>query len=209
MQKTNRILGVSTSLHIESRSRKFLESLELDRYESVVYKQMNLIDEKYRDVYCSACEKCASSNSCMVEANNDVLEAVLEADIIIISAPIYYGSLTGKTKSLMECFHPFREKQLEGKELIIILSSAKHGQEGIAVMQLLPWCYNHQIRLVQVETIHDDTTTDEEFRIIDRIRQSILDIEIRKEVDVYFDNFKYLGKTVGVPIYYDIKKIDD
>ncbi len=209
MRKINRILGVSTSMHFGSRSRQFLQSLDLDKYDGVEYKQMNLVDDEYQDLNCTACENCVSSNSCKLEANNIILDAFLQSDIIIISAPIYYGSLTGKTKLLMECFHPFRAKQLEDKELILVLSSAKEGQEGIAVMQFLIWCHTHQIKLVQVVTIHDETTENDNIRMIDDIRQSILDFNLRKEIDVYFENFKYIGKSVGIPIYYDIKKIED
>ncbi|MCH4888296.1 hypothetical protein EZV73_11965 [Acidaminobacter sp. JC074] len=206
MTKTIKILGISTSMSKKSRSRKFLNDLNLDKHKTIDYKQLDLIDKDYSSLSCSACESCADNEVCINKMNNIVLRAFHEADIIIIAAPIYYGSLTGKTKSLMECLYPFRDQQLKGKEVIVVVSSAKEGQEGIAVMELLPWCYKHRMLLVQIESIHDNTSQEELGGIVDRINQSILDYDIKKEIDIDFQNLNYLGKRVGIPIYYDVEK---
>lgn len=52
---------------------------------------------------CTACEACAGTERCVIDDDMEpVFEKMLEADAIIISTPVYFGSATARVKALLE-----------------------------------------------------------------------------------------------------------
>ena len=68
---------------------------------------------------CTACESCAGVERCVIDDDlMPIYEKILEADAIIISTPVYFGSATARVKALLErCgYIIFRNKgTLKGK----------------------------------------------------------------------------------------------
>ena len=52
---------------------------------------------------CTACESCAGQERCIIDDDlMPIYEKMLEADAIIISTPVYFGSATARVKGLLE-----------------------------------------------------------------------------------------------------------
>jgi len=52
---------------------------------------------------CTACESCAGTGRCIIEDDMaPIFDKMLDADAIIISTPVYFGSATARVKALLE-----------------------------------------------------------------------------------------------------------
>lgn len=201
-----KIIGISTSLNKDSNSRNLLMNIENIFASEYKFQHISLLDGKYRNIYCDACGSCKESNKCIKELNQSILDIIQDSDIIIFAFPIYYGCISGKSKSLLEIMYPFRNNELKGKKVIVLLSASKPEQEGIAVIELLPWCFKHGSLLKQVETINDLTTNEEKIELIERVKTTIKDTSKKDlQMHIKFEQLKYLNNEVGIPIEYDIK----
>lgn len=59
--------------------------------------------------YCIGCDKCKSTNQCII--NDDMQELtrkVQDADGIIMSSPVYFGDMTGLAKTFIDRLRPLR-----------------------------------------------------------------------------------------------------
>lgn len=59
--------------------------------------------------YCTGCDKCKSTNQCII--NDDMQELtrkVQDADGIIMSSPVYFGDMTGLAKTFIDRLRPLR-----------------------------------------------------------------------------------------------------
>lgn len=55
---------------------------------------------------CIACESCKPSGSCVFDDDtNDVIEAVMEADILVFASPVYWWGLTAQLKTIIDKFY--------------------------------------------------------------------------------------------------------
>lgn len=190
-------MGICTSYRLESQSKKILEALK------TLYKdQMTCFDLKAHqnlDIYCDGCNQCDSHATCVKAENRQLIESVMSSDVVIFAFPIYYGSLSGKSKSLLEAFYGLKNQTLQGKKVIFILSSENEKQEGIAVLELLPWIYKHQVNVSAIETLNGGMDVEEREAILKKIHSAIEE-DVLYHQSISFAPFTYLGKTVHIPI---------
>ena len=81
----------------------FLEQIEqLLKEQDLSTKVINLADREITD--CTGCEQCIRKTTWCVfnDDANDILSEVLEADGLVLSSPVYVGTVTGKLKSLLD-----------------------------------------------------------------------------------------------------------
>lgn len=205
-----KILAISTSLNKNSKSRELLFRIEDLFIKPYKFTHINLLKEKYSNIRCDVCGKCADTGSCIKEANRNVMDLIKNTDIIILASPIYYGGISGVTKSFLESMYFLKNNALKNKRVIALFSSSKPGQEGIAIMELLPWCFKYGATLVQVESLNDNSTKEEKDQIIKRISEMI---QKRNGVDTLMDldfgYINYFDKQAGIPVMYDVKKVID
>ena len=107
------IVAISTSLSLESESRKMLLSIKNDTDKNDKFSHISFLDERYRDICCDGCEKCRKLDSCIKNINFYILEMMKAADIIILALPIYYGCISGKSKSFLEAMYPLKNNELK------------------------------------------------------------------------------------------------
>ncbi len=117
-------------------------------------------------------------------------------DLMILMAPIYYGALSGETKVYLESFY---DQGALNKRIILVLFSDQINQEGIAVMEMLPWCYKHQVTLIHVECIHKQTD----------LKKAATNIQskvgVTGEMFLEFETLNYLDQSAEVPITYKLR----
>lgn len=203
-------LAISTSLNKDSISRELLFRIEDLLIKKCEFTHINFLEYEYSNIRCDICSKCKDTNSCIKETNRNVIDIMKSTDIIIFATPIYYGGISGITKSYLESMYILKNNDLKNKKVIALFSSAKQGQEGIAIMELLPWCFKYGATLVQVETVNENSTEEEKDQIIKRISEMILENkEVEFQMDLEFGHINYFDKQAGIPVMYDVKKVID
>lgn len=75
---------------------------------------------------CTGCESCSNTSRCVIQ--DDMLEIykkVQLSDVIVFVSPIYFGSITGQLKILIDRFQPFFAAKYLRKQPIIPSSNNK------------------------------------------------------------------------------------
>ena len=96
---------------------------ELSDFEVTVFK----INEKSWNP-CLACNYCMEKGEVCCKQNDDLaklLPKLEEADGIIITGPIYFGSISGQAKSIIDRFYAFFDPTVNGMS-----KSKKHGKKA-------------------------------------------------------------------------------
>lgn len=102
---------------------------------------------------CIACNACRrNSGNCVFQKKDDfegIVQAVIEADVLVLSSPVYFYSLTAQMKTAIDRFYA-RENEVKGKSAYFITASAAPTEEYI---QTAVACYRGFISCF--ENIHD------------------------------------------------------
>lgn len=186
-------LGILTSSRPGSKSKEFLMDIKAHYSD-----QMCLLNFSEFEVGCNGCNQCKDDVPCARESNRLLLEAVMEAETIVFAFPIYYGGLSGKSKMLLEAFYSLKSDALKNKSILFVLSAEKEDQEGIAVLELLPWAYKHGANISAIVNLHHGMSSEDRSQVYKDVISAI-DQKVCREMDLGFTEFHYFQKTVFVP----------
>lgn len=89
---------------------------------------------------CIACEACGSSNGCVFDDDtNDVVDAVMKADVVIFATPVYWWGITAQLKVIIDKFYSKSEKMhgLDKKVGVVVIGEAQQDdpQYGLITKQ--------------------------------------------------------------------------
>lgn len=77
---------------------------------------------------CNACMGCVEGDCVIDDDGNEIIKALLDADVLVFSSPIYYGQITAQAKAFIDRFYQISrnpEKSLEGKKVVTIFTQAQ------------------------------------------------------------------------------------
>jgi multimeric flavodoxin WrbA len=102
---------------------------------------------------CIACNQCKKQKgTCSIK---DVMEKIrpkmIEADAIIISSPVYFGSLSSQTKSLFDRTLPLRRNNFQLKNKIgaaIAIGRSRNGGQEFTIQTIHNWMHIHGMIVV-------------------------------------------------------------
>lgn len=123
------ILMISSSMSNTRNTKKLCEQFKkgaIDSSNSV--ELLELKDKKIN--YCLGCNTCQKNGGTCVYKDDvpEILEKMIKADIIVLASPIYFYSITGQMKTLIDrCYAKFN--LLKEKEFYFILSCAAPYEE--------------------------------------------------------------------------------
>lgn len=112
---------------------------------------------------CQACRACKKhSEFCILKDDlSEVLQAVREADVIVLASPVYYGDVTGQMKLFIDrtyCFltpdyitNPNRSRLLPGKTMVFALTQGMADESGFA--DVFPR-YSEMMKFNGIEHVH-------------------------------------------------------
>ncbi len=103
----------------ETLVNELVEKLEGDKK---VYN-LHELDMKY----CKACQSCQKGDCVQNDDINEIIDEMREADLFIMSSPIYYGQVTAQVKTLIDRFYQVSQnpdKTLEGTKVVQIFTQA-------------------------------------------------------------------------------------
>jgi len=102
---------------------------------------------------CIACNQCKKQKgTCSI---NDVMETIrpklIEANAIIISSPVYFGSLSSQTKSLFDRTLPLRRNNFQLKNKVgaaIAIGKSRNGGQEFTIQTIHSWMHIHGMIVV-------------------------------------------------------------
>lgn len=84
---------------------------------------------------CRACNGCyKNGHACVFEHDFDaVAEAILASDTVVFTMPVYWFSIPGQIKSLIDHFYAFMVggKDIKGKHCIVLATSGQSVESGV------------------------------------------------------------------------------
>jgi len=92
-------------------------------------------------IACMACKK--GAERCVIQDDlTEVLEAMREADLLVLASPIYFGQVTGEFKSFLDRMYSFlapdyitstdRSRLAPGKKCVVVLTQGNPAEEQFA-----------------------------------------------------------------------------
>ncbi len=88
--------------------------------------------------YCRGCEVCDSTHQCIQDDDMDeILEKMVQADVIVLASPVYFYTIDGQMKTLIDRTVP-RYMEISNKEFYYIITAA---DTNISNMQKAIECF--------------------------------------------------------------------
>jgi len=108
---------------------------------------------------CYACNGCFQRGACVIEQKfNEVAEAILDADGVVLAFPVYWYAMPAQIKSLWDHFYAFcvGQKDLSGKKAAMISCCAEPDEGTFAGVK---FAFEKTMELLQVEVIGEVLAT--------------------------------------------------
>lgn len=165
--------------HTERVLNKYLEGIESLNLECNV-KQYDI--QRMRFMACERCDACKLGRieDCIIKDQmTPIYEDLLNADLIIFSAPIIYGHLPGKTKSFIDRFYAIDTENFKNKQrnlsILLTYEDEKIEDSGfgevIKTLEYVAGCFNlkliHQYgcRIDHKDEINDEQVLQEIYEL--------------------------------------------
>lgn len=127
-----KILIISTSLRNNSNSeilaRSFLEGAKINN-------DVELITLKDKTInFCKGCLACGKTHKCVIkDDSNEIVEKMCDADIIAWATPVYYYSMSGLMKTMIDRANPLYSRNYKFREVYLLATATEdepHTPEG-------------------------------------------------------------------------------
>jgi len=140
-----KIIGILGSAREGGNTEVLLDAaLDEARNQGVLTDKIPLRDKSIAP--CDGCQACNQTGECIVDDDaQDIYQAMLAADGIIWATPVYFWSMSGQTKTLMDRTYAllFPKLQLAGKVGGLIIAAAGRGCMNTANIFHQYFTYNH------------------------------------------------------------------
>ena len=128
-----KVLIISTSLHNGSNSDLLAKSFEKGAKDAG--HQVSLVSLKDKDIkFCKGCFACQKIGKCVIkDDSNEIVQQMLESDVIVWATPVYYYSMSGQMKTLIDranCLYNLDYKFRDVYALITATEDEKFTPEG-------------------------------------------------------------------------------
>jgi multimeric flavodoxin WrbA len=118
-----KVLALSSSPRPQSNST-FLLNTVLDEVRRSGKHSVEQIDvAKLQIAPCRACESCHTDGVCIIRDDMDkVMPAILNADVILMSTPLYWWSISAQLKLVIDRMFPIPPGAMKDKKLVLIMT---------------------------------------------------------------------------------------
>jgi multimeric flavodoxin WrbA len=81
--------------------------------------------------YCTGCGSCVASKSCVQKDDMaEVLEKMIAADVIVMATPVYFYTMNGQMKTMIDRTCP-RYTEISNKEIYFIMTAADSRKQAM------------------------------------------------------------------------------
>lgn len=81
--------------------------------------------------YCTGCGVCNDTHKCVIKDDMaDVLDKMIKADVIVLATPVYFYSMAGQLKTMIDRTVP-RYAEIKNKDFYFIISAADTSKKNM------------------------------------------------------------------------------
>lgn len=171
-----KIVGINASLS----GTKTARALDIIKFNEAEYRLVNLIDLKMS--FADGRDYREYDND-----NKEIIQALIDADGILIGTPIYQASIPGVLKNLFDLLPP---NALQGKTVGLIVTAGSPRHYLVAEHQIMPILHYLKTNVItkyvflEPSDFNDDTINDDISLRIETLERTMLEeVKIRKEQD--------------------------
>ncbi len=125
------IIVISSSLRLDSNSNILADEF----IKGAINKghKVEKIDLKNKTInYCKGCLACSKTNRCVIkDDSNEIIEKMKNADVIVFASPIYFYSISGQLKTLLDRTNPLFSSNYKFKDIYLLLTAADDANNAI------------------------------------------------------------------------------
>ncbi|ADY20439.1 flavodoxin family protein [Bacillus paranthracis] len=132
-----------------------------------------ILNTRNEDIeFCIGCKSCFSKGICPIDSKdsmNDIKQEMLDADIIILSTPVYANAVSGYTKNFIDRISYWTHlMHLAGKMCIVVITAQGNGVNETAnyMYEIASFLGMTVIGIVYQSNMHKFNSVDSQTRII-------------------------------------------
>ncbi len=100
--------------------------------------------------FCKGCLACQQTQKCVIRDDSvEIVEKMLRADCIAFATPIYYYSVSGQLKTLLDRANPLYSADYQFRDIYLLATAAEDAAETVSgtVTAIQGWvdCFEHAI----------------------------------------------------------------
>ena len=146
-----KIIGISGSPTKKGNNDQAVEfCLEIAKKRGFETESIKL--SKLNIGFCKACGACKSTHECIIRDDaKSFLEKMESADGILISTPVFFGSMTAQLKALLDRTRPLRIKDFALKNKIgavIAIGGSRNGGQELTIQNVHAFMHIHGMVVV-------------------------------------------------------------
>ena len=93
-------------------------------------EKINLSDKTIN--FCKGCLACQKTQKCVINDDaREIAEKALNADILVFATPIYYYSVSGQLKTLIDRLNPLYSADYKFRKVYLIATAAEDEKETV------------------------------------------------------------------------------
>ena len=126
---SKKVLIISSSFSWSNNTKKLCEQLKKGAEENK--NELELVELRHRKInFCLGCNTCQRNGGTCVYKDDvpEILDKMLDSDVIVLATPVYFYSITGQLKTLIDRTYS-KFSSLNNKEFYFILSCAAPYEE--------------------------------------------------------------------------------
>ncbi|MCQ2501640.1 MAG: flavodoxin family protein [Lachnospiraceae bacterium] len=122
---SKKVVVISASLRANSNSEKLAEQFALGAKEAG--NEVEVISLKKKNIgFCIGCLACQKAGECVIKDDAiAITEAVLNAEVVAFSTPIYYYEMSGQMKTLIDRMNSMYPKDYKFRDIYLLTAAAE------------------------------------------------------------------------------------
>ena len=105
------------------------------------YKVINLSEKQIS--FCKHCDYCKTHNKCTIDDDcNSINAELVKADAIVFATPVYFGSMTGQLKTMLDRTRPLRTNGFKLKDKVGAVIAGIENPKACEVLSAF-WTYEY------------------------------------------------------------------
>ena len=115
-----------------------------------IHKTINLSEKNIN--FCKHCDFCKSHESCVIDDDcNNINKELADADALIFVTPVYFGSMTGQLKTMIDRTLPLRRNGFRLKDKIgsvFTVGGSRNGGQELTILDVMAFMHIHGMIVV-------------------------------------------------------------